>query len=127
MLPKDERLTKNIEFVKTYNIKRSVSNSLLILYVGQKNKNPQYPTKVGFVVGKKIHKKATKRNRIKRHIREAFKKYKIKHPEYNNYWYSIIFLARNDSLDTDFNQVYNAVENCINKALKRYSEHVKTQ
>ncbi len=126
MLSKTERLKKNIDFVKTYNIKKSVSNALLILYVGEKNKNPQYPTKVGFVVGKKIHKKAIKRNRIKRHIKEAFKKYKQEHPEYSNYWYSMIFLARPDTLDTDFNQVYNAVKNCMNKALKKYSEHAKT-
>ncbi len=127
MLTKAERLTKNTDFVKTYSIKRSVSNSLFILYIGEINKNPQFPTKAGFVVGKKIHKKATKRNKIKRHLREAFRKYKLEHPEYNNYWFSMVFLARADSLDTDFNQVYNAVENCINKALKRYSEHAKTQ
>ena len=73
MLPANERLKTSREFTTIYNLKRSVANPLLILYVGKEKTDASVPTKVGFVVGKKVHKRAVKRNRAKRLMREAYR------------------------------------------------------
>ena len=121
MLPQDERLKTSREFTTIYNLKRSVANPLLILYVGRKKADPAIPTKVGFVVGKKVHKRANKRNRAKRLMREAYRnirltdKFLLKDYEY------LIFLARIPILEADYSQVHEAVLDCFKKASKRVS------
>ena len=121
MLPRDERLKTSREFTTIYNLKRSVANPLLILYVGRKKADPSIPTKVGFVVGKKVHKRANKRNRAKRLMREAYRnirqtdKFLLKDYEY------LIFLARIPILDAEYSQVHEAVLDCFKKSSKRFS------
>lgn len=119
MLPKSERLKTSREFSATYNFKKSVANSLLILYVGRKKASPEIPTKVGFVVGKKVHKRANKRNRAKRLMREAYRNIRktedflLKDYEY------MIFLARPEILEANYHQVYDAVIDCFKKVHKK--------
>jgi len=121
VLPSNERLKTSKEFSTIYNLKRSVANPLLILYVGRKKTDPSIPTKVGFVVGKKVHKRANKRNRAKRLMREAYRNIR-KTDEFllKDYEY-LIFLARIPILEADYNQVYDAVKDCFRKASKRLS------
>jgi ribonuclease P protein component len=77
-LSKKERLTKNSEFQKVfkYGKKVWVDSILLILYTP----NELGIRRLGIVVSKKI-KKATKRNKVKRWIREIFRKNKESFPE----------------------------------------------
>jgi ribonuclease P protein component len=121
VLPVNERLKTSREFTTIYNLKRSVANSLLILYVGRKKAEQSIPTKVGFVVGKKVHKRAVKRNRAKRLMREAYRNIR-KTDEFllKDYEY-LIFLARPPILEADYKQVYDAVLDCFKKASKRFS------
>lgn len=123
MLPKNERLKSSREFVTVYNLKRSVANSLLILYVGRKKADDAVLTKAGFVVGKKVHKRSVKRNRAKRLMREAYRNIR-KTDEFilKDYEY-LIFLARPQILEADYNQVLEALSDCFTKAsnkLKNY-------
>ncbi|HSA07132.1 MAG TPA: ribonuclease P protein component [Candidatus Gastranaerophilales bacterium] len=122
MLPKQERLTKSREFAYIYRIRKSVANSLLILYVGNIKQNKAMPTKVGFVVGKKVHKRAVKRNKIKRRVREAYRELRkaqeFKLKDYKH----LIFIARPAIIESDYSQIFNAVEDCLNKASKRFGE-----
>ncbi|MFH0703214.1 MAG: ribonuclease P protein component [bacterium] len=119
MLPQAERLKKNSEFSVVYNIRKSVANSLLILYVDKKKESLEIPTKVGFVVGKKINKKAVKRNRIKRLLREAYKNIR-KTSKISIQWESLIFIARPKILEVNYKEVYDAVIDCLKKASKKY-------
>ena len=64
MLPKQYRLKKKIAFKATYKVNHSSRMGGVTLYAGIEKKE-NTPTKVGFVVSKKTHKRAVKRNRLK--------------------------------------------------------------
>lgn len=122
MLPKNERLTSNSEFVSVYNQKKSVANSLVVLYVGKKHKDFINPVKAGFVAGKKIHKSAVKRNRVKRLMREAYRNIRNTDDFSLKQYEALIFLARLPILEADYNQVYDAVKDCIKKAFNKFGK-----
>ena len=71
MLKRQYRLKNKKAFDATYKNKRVVSNNLFSLYIGKPKKDIDAPTKFGFVVSKKFNKRAVKRNRIKRLLRES--------------------------------------------------------
>ena len=120
MLPKIERLTKSSEFSYTYNLKRSVANSLLILYVGRNKLHQEAPTRIGFVVGKKVHKRSTRRNKAKRLMREAYKDIRLKEPYLVQDWNTCIFLARPAMVDTDYAKVHSAMLDVFKKVYKKF-------
>ena len=72
MLPKEYRLKKKTAFNATYRTGTSFHRDGIIVFCG-KNKTADITTKIGFVVSKKIHKRAVVRNRIKRLMRENFR------------------------------------------------------
>ena len=75
MLKKQFRLKKSGAFNATYRVRHSYCVSGVVLWVGSKKK-PEYshaPTKVGFVVSKKTHKRSVRRNRLKRLMRENYR------------------------------------------------------
>jgi ribonuclease P protein component len=121
MLPRQERLTKNREFVYVYHRKKSVANSLLILYMSNPKRNKEIPTRVGFVVGKTVSKRATKRNRAKRLMREAYKELRKTEGFQMIDSQHLIFIAREGIIKADYKQVLGAVADCMNRAAKRFA------
>lgn len=71
MIPKRYRLKNQKAFDATYKNKHVVSDALLTVYAGKYKKDESQPTRYGFVVSKKYHKRSVKRNRIKRLMREC--------------------------------------------------------
>lgn len=71
MLQKQYRLKNRKAFDATYKNRKVISDAMLTLYLGREKKDFVHSTKIGFVVSKKYHKRAVKRNRIKRLMREV--------------------------------------------------------
>ena len=111
MLKKQNRLQSKSAFKATYNNNNcTVSSDKIVLYAGKIKKEEVCPTRVGFVVSKKISKRAVKRNRIKRLMRENIRLI-LKNKEFDslNKFQSIIFMAKNDILDSNFEEIRNTI------------------
>jgi ribonuclease P protein component len=115
MLNKKFRLTKNSAFNATYRIKHSYCISGIVLWVGKKKDKSDFPTKAGFVVSKKTHKRAVKRNRLKRLMRESYRLLLKEGKTFNSGKYlSLIFVGFERALNHDFANT----KNIINKLLE---------
>ncbi len=121
MLKKEFRLKKGSSFKATYSQKRIVSDEFFVLYGGKNKENADIPTKTGFVVSKKIHKRAVKRNKIKRLAREALRlAIKENSIEKYNSFQSLIYVAKENSLDLDFRTAQTSVTKLINKLANKF-------
>ena len=103
MLPKEYRLKKRSAFTATYKIGKTLFSGGITAFCGRLKEN-EHPTKIGFVVSKKIHKRAVKRNRIKRLMRESYR-LAIKNRELSNKHMSVIFVASSKLLNKDFKYI----------------------
>ena len=101
MLPKIYRLKKRSAFAATYKIGNSYHKNGVTLFCGKYKPDSEtvIPTKIGFVVSKKIHKRAVKRNRIKRLMRESVRLYIKKQNNNLDTKYLSLKVASDKSLD----------------------------
>ena len=112
MLNKKNRLNNKVAFYATYKQNQSVSDGLFVLYAGKIKKDKE-ETKFGFVVSKKVHKRAVKRNYIKRRAREVIRLLIKDGYEFN--FKSVIFVAREGALDKSYKQIEESILNLIKR------------
>lgn len=114
MLPKNLRLTKKSAFAATYRVKHSVYKGGVALFAGISKKNDDDITRVGFVVSKKTHKRAVKRNRLKRLMRESYRLL-LKEGQVGNSqkYLSIIFVGHERAIGKSFNEMKSIVEKLL--------------
>jgi len=125
MLPKQYRLKKRSAFQATYKVKNSTHSGGVTLFAGkiktaikQQNEDNSFipPTKVGFVVSKKVHKRAVKRNRIKRLMRESYRLLLKENNLMNSQKYlSLIFVASEKLLDKNFDYINTNIKKVLEK------------
>lgn len=107
MIPKNLRLKKRNAFRATYKTGTTYHQNGITLFCGRK-KQDNTPTKIGFVVSKKIHKRAVKRNRIKRLMRESYRLLIKESGEHSKY-ISAIFVASTKLLNKNFNEINTSI------------------
>jgi len=73
------RLTKTDEFSSVFGFRRAIRGKLLMLHY-QPRPEGQNDARLGLVIGKKMLKRAVDRNRVKRIIREQFRRQRPKLP-----------------------------------------------
>ena len=106
MLPKEYRLKNRAAFSATYRVKNSFYKGGIALFAGIEKKEKETLTRVGFVVSKKTHKRAVKRNRLKRLMRESYRLL-LKSGELANSqkYMSLIFVGHEKALSKKFDEV----------------------
>ncbi len=113
MLPKDYRLKKRSAFSATYRTGKTLHKDGITVFIGKEKTNDS-PTRVGFVVSKKIHKRAVKRNRIKRLMRESYRLL-IKEGAVSDKYLSLIFVASSKLLGKNLKEVDDAMRKLVYK------------
>ena len=108
MLPKENRLKKKKDFEKLFKEGKSFKEKFLVLKV---NNNNLDDNRFGFIVSKKISKKAVVRNKIKRQLREIVRK------EINNYQkgFDVAVIALPGTELKNFGEMSQALEYILKK------------
>lgn len=106
-MEKEERIKKNSHFRYIYNRGRSLSNDILVMYIFRNGKNTN---RVGISVSKKIGKSVV-RNRIKRLIKESFRRNKHMFKT----GYDIIFIARKKAAEANYLEIEESIKFLVKK------------
>lgn len=109
MIPKEYRLKNKSAFSATYRVRNSYYKNGIAVFVG-KEKKEESLTKAGFVVSKKTHKRAVKRNRLRRLMRESYRQLLKENNLGNSQQYlSLIFVGHERALGRSFFDVKNDI------------------
>lgn len=114
MLPKQDRLPLRTEFARVKRVGRVFPGNLFGLLVAPqlpeaKNNSPR----IAFIVSKKIHLKANRRNRVRRLMREAVRALL---PKFRPGW-DYIFLAKKTILGKTLVEVKTEVARILNEEI----------
>ncbi|HOC08964.1 MAG: ribonuclease P protein component [Clostridiales bacterium] len=98
-------LRKNSEFSRVYGRGKSRANPMLIMYV---HKNGKDYNRIGISVNRKVGKSVV-RNRVKRLIKEAYRKYADRIDK----GYDLVVVARSDTANAGYHDIEMWMKNLL--------------
>ena len=102
MLPRPSRLKRSRDFQAVYKRRSSWASAHLALYVRFRTPREGDASRLGFVISKKVAKRAHDRNLLKRRLREISRRHLL--PEAVRP-FDALFVARTSATDADFAQL----------------------
>ena len=102
MLPRASRLKRSRDFQAVYKRRASWASPSLVLYVRFRTLRESQSVRLGFVISKKIAKRAHDRNRLKRRLREISRHFLLPAAARP---YDALVVARTAAPDADFAQL----------------------
>lgn len=109
MLAKKNRLKKRKDFESVFRKGKGFKENFLVL---KKSRNNLDFSRFGFIVGGKVSKKATVRNKIKRRLRELVQ---TKLPKIKK-GFDFILIAKEGLANKDFKEMEETIDKLFNKA-----------
>ncbi|PIS35583.1 MAG: ribonuclease P protein component [Parcubacteria group bacterium CG08_land_8_20_14_0_20_38_56] len=109
MLPRENRLKKEEDFKKVFKKGRGFTNNLFVLKIVKNNLDI---SRFAFVISKKISKKATIRNRIKRRLDNVIR---VDLPKIKKGWDGIIIVLPGAEIK-DFKEIEEDINQLLEKA-----------
>jgi len=109
MLPRENRLKKEEDFKKVFKKGRGFTNNLFVLKIVKNNLDI---SRFAFVISKKISKKATVRNRIKRRLDNVIR---ADLPKIKKGWDGIIIVLPGAEIK-DFKEIEEDINQLLEKA-----------
>lgn len=119
MLKKPNRLKSRGEFKRTLAAVKLCGNDCFSVFAllrsdTQKEAVPDMQPRIGFIVSKKVHKKSTRRNRIKRRLRELVRTWLLTERQEKVLPYrSLVFIARSRSVDASYHDLKSRMARCF--------------
>lgn len=108
-LTRDRRVRKRQDFLRVQGSRRKYRSNHLLLAVSSPGRGP---SRIGITVTRKVDKRATRRNRIKRWIREVFRKERERFTEAAD----LVVIALEGAAELDFNQISWELRGVLMKA-----------
>ncbi len=108
-LPRDERVRRRREFVAIQGQGKKLHTDSFLVFVLPR-KQAEAPARLGITVSKKVGGAVT-RNRVKRLVREAFRRQKTLFP----HGVDVVFVAKRAAVDVEFEQVSREIERLCRK------------
>jgi len=116
MLKKQFRLKSKKAFNAIYRLKNSTYKGGVSLFAGIKKTDLNQPTRVGFVVSKKTHKRAVHRNRLRRLMRESYRILQKENNLGNSQTYlSLIFVGSERALGKTFLEIKSIIDELLSR------------
>lgn len=103
MLPQHSRLKSQALFKQALGGRRLFACGAFVMYGVLRRPGALQPTRIGFIISKKTEKRAVRRNRIKRRLREIFRRQLLADPPERLARYTaIVMIIRPAALDLAF-------------------------
>lgn len=120
MLPAGNRLTAKYDFEKVKKRGAVLTTPFFVLsYIERGKKEPVFGPRFGFVASTHLDKRATKRNRVKRILRESVRLFlKLREEEVKDVSLDVVFVLRKRILDQGYEEVNRLVNTLLSKVFK---------